>query len=309
MNSRLPPLSQLRAFEAAAAHLSFQRAAGALSVTPAAISHQVRALEAHLGTALFERHPRQLVLTPAGQQLYPVLRDGFAAFARAVNTIARQETRRVVTLSVTPAFAAHWLLPRLPAFNAQHPHIDLRIHASESAVDLARSDVDLAVRYGTGPYPDGESLALLADVFAPVAAPTLSAGASTRPGEARLIHVEWHRPHPELATWADWFRAAGRTPPPPGQGAHFSDESHAIQAAMAGQGVALLSLSLVGEAIARGVLVMLDGPQLPGPSYHLLAAPDCAAPARVVAAWLKSAFEAAPSPLNGSGSAPTPPRN
>ncbi|MCZ4304469.1 LysR substrate-binding domain-containing protein [Zoogloeaceae bacterium G21618-S1] len=295
MNSRLPPLSQLRAFEAAAHHLNFKRAAEALSVTPAAISHQVRALEAHLGMPLFERQPRQLVLTPAGQHLYPVLQDGFAAFARAIATITSANAQHIVTLSVTPAFAAHWLIPRLSSFNAQHPDINLRLHASEVAVDLSRSDVDLAVRYGSGPYPECETLELCKDVFAAVAAPTLMADGMTAPDNARLIHVDWHRPHPDLPIWADWFRTAGRTAPSAGPGLNFSDESHAIQAAMAGQGVALLSLSLVDEAIARGALKVLAGPQLAGPSYHLLAAPERSAPAGIVARWLRSAFASAAS--------------
>ena len=126
MIRRLPPLSALRAFEAAARHGSFKRAASELAVTPTAVSHQIRALEEHVGIVLFERRTRQVVLTDAGARLYPVLRDGFDAFAQGIERLTRRRRRTQVTISATIAFTARWLVPRLAAFRALHPDIDLQ---------------------------------------------------------------------------------------------------------------------------------------------------------------------------------------
>src|SRR5438552_16767731 len=148
---RLPPLGMLRAFEAAARHLSFKRAALELAVTPTAISHQIGRLEENLGVALFERRARRVILTPAGRTLFPVLRDGLDAFADAIDGLHAHKARRSVTLSATTAFTAKWLVPRAASFRAAYPDLDLRLHASDEPVDLAAGTVDAAIRYGRGP--------------------------------------------------------------------------------------------------------------------------------------------------------------
>src|SRR5690606_5529086 len=150
---RLPPLSQLRAFEAAARHRSFQRAAQELSVTPAAISHQVRELEARLGLPLFVRHTRQVEPTAEALRLYPVLRDGFDAFAEALRALQPGPGDTTVTLTTTPAYASQCLLPGLPELRRLHPDVELRLHAGDSPVALALGGADLEVRYGDGPWP------------------------------------------------------------------------------------------------------------------------------------------------------------
>lgn len=294
------PLSQLRAFEAAARHRSFKQAAEELAVTPAAISHQVRELEGWLGVALFERRTRRVVPTEAATTLYPVLREGFDAFAETLERLRERTAPASVTLSCTPAFASQWLLPRLADFHATHPEIDLRIHASEATLDLSRGAC-LAIRYGMGPYPEYEALELAADRIALVANPSLAlAGIEDLQG-VRHIDFDWYCPSLGLPTWASWCRAAGGVPSRLGPRLAFSDESHAIQAAIAGQGVALLGLTLVQDELARGVLTVPFGPSLPGLRYHLLRSRDTRGNATLdrVAAWLKEAFATASAPVSG----------
>jgi LysR family glycine cleavage system transcriptional activator len=283
-------LPALRAFEAAARHGSFKHAADELAVTATAISHQVRALEEHLGMPLFERRVRQVVLTEAGAALYPVLRDGFDAFAAALQQLAPGPARRHVTISATGAFMARWLAPRVARFRAQHPDIDLDLRASDVAVDLRQDAVDVAIRYGRGPYPGLAAEPLFGDRFAPVASPALGALAPADLTTLPLIEFTWRRAHPDNPTWQAWFAAAGLPWHAPRGQLRFSDEDHAIQAALAGQGVALLSLALVGDDLAAGRLRQPFGPTLPGHTYHLVRrVPDTPRPEVDAAlAWLRA---------------------
>jgi len=271
---RLPPLSALRAFEAAARHLSFKRAAGELSVTPTAISHQVKVLEDHLGVELFHRRARHVDLTAAALLLYPVLRDGFDCFAAATEQITATRQRPVVKISATTAFTAWWLLPRVPRFQAAHPDIDLQLHASEDVVNVGAGQVDLAIRYGHGPYSGLRAEPMLADRFAPVASPGLALRALADLRRVPLIHFDWRRVDPANPTWEVWFRVAALPGGKPASHLLFSDESHAIQAAVAGQGAALLSLVLVRDAIEAGRLVQPFGPILNSYTYYLVEAAD-----------------------------------
>ena len=286
----LPPLAALRAFEAAARHGSFKHAAAELAVTPTAISHQIRSLEDQLGLSLFERRARQVSLTEAGARLYPVLREGFDAFEAAIGRITRAASRAQVTISATSAFTAQWLVPRMAGFRNRHPDIDLHIYASDDAVDLADDTVDLAIRYGRGPYPGLVTEIMFTDQFAPVVNPRFGPLSLDDLDTVPLIHFHWRRPHPLNPTWEVWFAQAGLPwTSPPGQ-LRFSDEGHAIQAAVAGQGIALLSLALVADEIGSGHLVQPFGPALDGHTYHLAMRPDRAAAPGVVAAaaWLRA---------------------
>lgn len=285
---KLPPLASLRAFEAAARHRSFKLAAGELGVTPTAISHQVNALEAHLGMPLFERRVRQVVLTPAADILYPVLRVGFDDFAAAVARLGTARRRPVVTISATTAFTAKWLLPRVGRFQAEHPDIDLQLHASDDTVDLGAAQIDLAIRYGHGPYPGLRSEVVLADRFAPVASPALGLRAPEDLRRVPLIHFEWRRADDANPTWESWFKATGLPVVEPASHLRYSQESHAIQAAVAGQGAALLSLVLIDEEIKAGQLVQPFGPVLDSFSYQLVETTDRigAAPIQAAKAWL-----------------------
>jgi LysR family glycine cleavage system transcriptional activator len=279
----------LRAFEAAARHGSFKLAAQELSVTATAVSHQIRFLEQYTGLTLFDRQVRKVVLTAAGSQLYPVLRDGFNAFEETLSRLGAGGERRQVTISATSAFTAKWLAPRVAGFGKLHPGLDLLLHASDDAIDFSGDSADIAIRYGRGPYPGTVSEVLFADRFAPVASPKLGTITAADLSSAALIDFDWKKPHPLNPTWDKWFAEAGL----PCTAAHgrlrFSDEGHAIQAAIAGQGVALLSLALVAEEIASGQLVQPFGPTLPGHTYHLVLSAGHAPSAAVLAAaaWLR----------------------
>lgn len=266
----LPPLTSLRAFEAAARHLSFKRAADELAVTPTAISHQIRQLEDHVGVSLFERRVRRVVLTSAGQSLYPALREGFDALARGVEALRRAPERSTVTLSATVAFTARWLLPRVASFREACPGLDLGLHASDEPVDLRAGAADLAIRYGRGHYPGLRSELLLKDAFAPVCSPRLGVREPADLARHPLLRFEWRRVDDDTPTWPRWFARAGRPYRKAAGELVFSDESHAIQAAIAGHGIALVSLVLVAEELASGALVQPFGPVLDGFAYHLV---------------------------------------
>ncbi|MCK1344507.1 transcriptional regulator GcvA [Bradyrhizobium sp. CW11] len=267
---RLPPLHALRAFEAAARHLSFKQAAAELAVTPTAISHHVRLLEKTLGVPLFERRTRRVSLTSAGKDLYPVLRESFDAIAEAALRLRTPSARKVVTLSATVAFTARWLVPRVSAFQQANPDIDLRLHASDEPADLHAGVADAAIRYGTGNYPGLKAEKLLRDSFAPVCSPRLKLRRPEELATQTLIHFEWRYLRSNNPTWPRWLRLAGVGNIRPKANLVFTDESHAIQAAVAGQGVALLSLMLVSDEIKRGTLVQPFKPSLEGYQYWLV---------------------------------------
>jgi LysR family glycine cleavage system transcriptional activator len=293
---RLPPLTALQAFEAAARHLSFKHAAAELSLTPTAISHQVRKLEERLGVRLFVRGARRVDLTPAGQALYPALRQGFDAMSLAVEAVSPGARPRSVVLSTTMAFAARWLLPRLARFAQAHPDISLQLHTSDQPVDLQGGVAQLAIRYGTGRAVGLDALPLLASRFATVCAPRLPVHAPDDLGSVPLIGFRWFRRDAATPDWPLWFDRAGIAPLP--RQLEFSDEVNAIQAAIAGQGVALVNLAMVEDALAGGLLRQPFGPELPGHAFHVVwAATDAlAADVEVVREWLVAeAGRAAPS--------------
>lgn len=169
----LPPLNALHTFEAAARHLSFQRAAEELDITPTAVSHQIKVLEEHLGTSLFRRRPRPLALTEAGQLLYPAVSKSLDEIAIAIAELTQVSESTTLTVSVTMVFATKWLVPRLAEFQQSHPEIDLRLQTSNDVVDLHRQTVDVAIRYGSGNYPGLTVRKLMSDVFIPVCSPNL----------------------------------------------------------------------------------------------------------------------------------------
>ncbi|WP_119300030.1 LysR substrate-binding domain-containing protein [Dongia deserti] len=294
---RLPPLATLRAFEAAARHSSFKRAAEELHVTPTAISHQIRQLEQAIGTPLFERRTRQVVLTPEGHVLLPVLTDGFDAFARTIEGLTRKSRRTTVTLSATPAFAAKWLVPRIAAFRKARPNIDLTLLATLDVVDVKSGVADLALRYGRrSSYPDLIAEPLTIDRFAPVASPRLGLKKPSDLRSATLIHSDWRRNDPRNPTWRHWLKIAGLDGIDARAGLRFSDETHAIQAAVAGNGVALHSMLLVQEELATRTLVVPFGPEIDGFTLHLVRGPErpLTEPIAAVQGWLRGEFARKP---------------
>ncbi|MDJ0951422.1 MAG: transcriptional regulator GcvA [Alphaproteobacteria bacterium] len=261
MARRIPPLNALRAFEAAARHLSFAKAAEELNVTPAAISHQVKSLEAFVGVPLFRRLTRAVMLTDAGQAALPLLYEAFDRLEQAAERMRTHDEAGELKLSAAPSFTAKWLVPRLDRFAAAHPEIDVRIDATNQVIDLAREDVDIAIRYGPGGYPKHREDPLLEDeAVVPVCSPALCEGpdALTTPEDLRrqtLLHIHFGGQRSTWPTWEMWLRAAGIAGIDATRGPVFAQESLALQAAIAGQGVALASSMFVAEDIAAGRLV------------------------------------------------------
>lgn len=268
--SQLPPLTSLRAFEAAARLLSFKRAAEDLGVTPTAVSHQIRLLEDVLGSRLFERRPRQVALTAAGRDLFPPVRDAFAAMSEAVARIRGVEPARAITLSATTAFTAKWLVPRLASFGRAIPGVNLRLHASDDVVDLHGGMADAAIRYGQAPFPGLVSVPLFEERFAPICSPRLDIRSPEDLRRATLLHSEWRQIDERTLSWRRWCEAAGLTDFDTAAGPTFTDDSQLIQAAVAGQGIALLSPVLVHDELANGLLAQPFGPTLRGHGYHLV---------------------------------------
>lgn len=260
MSRRLPPLNSLRAFEAAARHLSFTKAANELHVTPAAISHQIKALEEHCGAALFRRRTRSLALTETAQAALPALREGFDKLAEAADRLTPAVDSGVLTVSVAPSFAAKWLMPRLEGFRAAHPGFDIRIDATDGLVTFDTDGVDIALRYGRGDYPGLVSDCLMAETVFPVCSPSLIEGerAIRSPADLALhtlVHVTWQSAEAEAPSWRMWLKAAGIETIDAERGPRFNMDSMAVQAAIDGQGVALANGALVADDLAAGRLV------------------------------------------------------
>jgi LysR family glycine cleavage system transcriptional activator len=276
---QLPPLTELRAFEAAARHLSFKLAAAELGVTPTAISHQIKLLEEHCGRSLFRRQPRPLALTPAGRKLFPVVRDGFGSFADALSGI-RGVAGGHLRITATNAFAARWLVPRLPHWRAAHARLKLDIVGTDAVLDLASDEADVAIRYALRPPRGGLVVELMRDTFRVVASPKLvgAAARELRPAElARLplIEAEWPPTDPHAPTWQRWQEAAyPRSKRGRDLGSlaslRFREELHAIEAAIAGQGVAICSDVLIAPELANRKLVPVSSVTLSGYGFYII---------------------------------------
>jgi DNA-binding transcriptional LysR family regulator len=274
----LPPLNGLRAFEAAARHLSFTRAAEELNVTQAAISHEIKALEERLGIRLFRRLNRALMLTDEGQRLLPATRDAFDRLAEAVAGLKARDTAGPLTVSVLPSLAAKWLVPRLSRFQERYPDIDLRITALERLVDLVRDGVDIAIRFGSGKWPGVCADLVLEDQLTPVCSPSLLHKLAE---PADLAHVtllhESMEPMANFPDWATWLRAAGVSGVDVSRGLRFSHTHILLQAAIDGRGVALGQIALAADDLAAGRLVAPFGLRLPvGYAYYLVYLPGSA---------------------------------
>lgn len=271
---RLPPLSELRAFEATARHLSFKAAAAELGVTPTAVSHQIKLLERHCGHALFRRQPRPVALTRAGEQLYPALRDAFEGMAAAIATVREPVAARPLRITATNAFAARWLLPRLPGWRTAHPRIPLDIIGTDDVLDLAAGEADLAIRYARNPPRDGLWVELLRDSFHVVASPRLIGRVKLpmRPVallQYPLVEADWPAADARAPRWRYWEETARRRDrsfalPTSRPMLSFREELHAIEAVIAGQGIGICSDVLVAPELASGALVRVSAIKLPG---------------------------------------------
>ncbi|WP_300531704.1 LysR family transcriptional regulator [uncultured Mameliella sp.] len=274
---RLPPLHALRAFEAAARHLHFARAAAELHLTPTAISHQIRQLEETLGVRLFHRYPRPIRLSAEGAALYPVLRESFDRMSSAIAGISQPDRDRPLTVSVTVAFASLWLMRRLPTLRSQ-TGLTLQVEADNRPVGLSGSDVDFAVRYAAQAEPEDQWLPLFEDSLIPLCAPDLLHRTSVNDdaGILRLplIQYRWNCGAEGSPSWQRWSCAAGLGGVEPEVTQHFSEEINAIDSALAGQGVVLASSVLAGAAVAEGHLVPLSKTELPGRTFWAVSRGD-----------------------------------
>ena len=286
MARKLPPLNALRAFEAAARNLSFTKAADELNVTQAAISHQVKSLEEHLGLALFRRLNRRLVLTEAGQLYLPALREAFDAIAAGTARLRQDQDSGALHISVLPSLAAKWLLPRMSRFRDRHPEIDVMVSANNKLIDFADGTFELAIRYGRGQYPGLRTDLLLRDEVFPVCSPKLLEGPHPlrSPADLKhhtLLHDEVSRSD-ESPDWMSWLQAAGVENVDWRRGPGFSDSSMVVEAAAAGQGVALGHRWLAAADLESGRVVMPFGPVLPSLFAYYLVSPMALAERRRV---------------------------
>ncbi len=262
---KLPPLHALRAFEAAARHLHFADAAEELGLTPTAISHQVRQLEDILGVTLFHRFPRPVRLTVAGEKLFPVLRQALDQIAGTIDQLSVSTAETPLRLSVTMAFASRWLMPRLRAETG----LRITVEAADLPADLHASDIDMAIRYAGQPDDRAEWHRLFDDAIIPVCAPDLV----TLPLSSEdimalpLLDYRWKSASQNAPNWQRWHARAGVRASLPAVAQTFSEEIHAIDAAVSGQGAVLASQSLVADLLNAGQLVQLSDIALPGLTY------------------------------------------
>ncbi|MGY4282415.1 LysR family glycine cleavage system transcriptional activator [Bradyrhizobium sp. LM2.7] len=276
MTARLPSLNGLRAFEAAARHLSFTLAAAELNVTQTAISHQIRRLEEELGLRLFIRQNRALALTPEARDYLPGVRAAFNDLRLATDRLLRKDDDKVLTVSTLASLAAKWLLPRLTDFQERHPGIDVRITTSTGLVDFQRDNVDAAIRYGRGQWPGLRADWLMADELFPVCSPSLLRGDKPlRRPEDLKDHPLLHTSNANSDDWRLWLTAAGLPADLAKQpGITFDMIFMTIQAAIDGIGVAMGRTSYVQDDIAKGRLVVPFKIALPADAGFYVVAPD-----------------------------------
>ena len=267
---KLPPLAALRAFEAAARHESAKQAAEELAVTATAISHQVRSLEESLGVALFVRKPRKLELTASGRELKEVLEGAFDSISAAVERLRSAPQRHAVTLTTTPVIASRWLLSWVCMLRETHPTIDLRIHASHDTVALDGVTADIAIRYGDGRWPGMVAEKLLDNTFIPACSPLLGLSDINDLPNHPLIHFHSPSAGTGPVDWAGWQKLAKVPGLDISAGLVFSDETHAVSAAVGAQGVALMSRELIEDELAAGRLVQPFGPEIKVKAFYLV---------------------------------------
>ncbi|MCW5773457.1 MAG: transcriptional regulator GcvA [Rhodospirillaceae bacterium] len=284
MSVRFPHLSALRAFAAAGRHLSFQRAAAELAVTPTAISHQIRRLEEDLGTPLFVRLTRKLALTEAGLALLPEVAGAFDRIGAALERIKATGDAGVLTISAITTFCFRWLVPRLPQFQAEHPKIEVRIEASPRLVDFVRDHVDVAIRHGLGNWPGLTSIKLFDDRITPLISPRLLAKGPPLKKPADVLDYPLLREEIPHSEWESWFSLNRVEARPRTGGLVFNSSQLAVQAAEGGLGIAIVNPDFFLDEIKSGRLVQPFGEiHDTGKSFHLVFPPAAANRPKVAA--------------------------
>lgn len=266
---QLPNLAALRAFEAAARHQNFSRAADEIHLTHGAISHQVRALEQDLGVALFTRNGKRIAITPEGKRFALTVRKSLQEIAGAASALRADARQQRLTVSAIPSFAARWLAPRLGKFIDLHPDIEVTLQSSSQLQDLARDSIDVGIRFGSGRYPGLAVEKLMGDYYYPVASPAYDGGRLPASPQ-QLAHCGLLRSE---EPWLPWFQAAGLALPEPSGGVRFQDLSMLIRSASDGDGIALVRHVVAMQEIASGELVRLFDVALKSPDDYYLACP------------------------------------
>jgi len=309
---RLPPLNALRAFEAAARHMNFSRAADELAVTPGAVSQQIQNLEDYIGGALFRRTPRGLLLTDAAQTALPALREAFDRLAEAASLLTAPVDGRRVTVSAAPSFAAKWLMPRLGRFEAAHPEVDVWLTAGMELVDFASGEIDIAIRYGAGRYPGLDVVQLMRETVIPVLSPALLEQRPLEAPEDLKHHTLLHDGSPDAdescPDWSMWLAARGVRGVDGARGPRFNQSSLVIEGAVNGRGVALAKRALAQADLDAGRLVSpFDMPTDVDFAYYVVhpKAKGRLPQVKAFTAWLKAEADAHLAALstmdNGSG--------
>jgi LysR family glycine cleavage system transcriptional activator len=304
MSPRLPPLNALRTFEAAARHLSFTKAAEELFVTQAAVSHQIRTLEDHLGVRLFRRASRALLLTDQGQALLPAVRDAFDRLLAGVRRVEDLCCGGALAVSTTPSLAATWLAGRLVRFQALHPEIELHLSATPRLVDFAREGIDCGIRYGGGDWPGLRAERLFQTALLPVCSPSLLDGPQPLRRPEDLAHHTLLHALDGADDWRLWLRAAGAQKVDPTRGPKFDSITLVVQAAISGAGVAIGRRQLLEAEVASGRLAAPFDFELPDECAWYFVAPEAMADQPKVAAFrdwlLREAGRADPGSDEGS---------
>ena len=289
-------MGHLRAFEAVARHLNFRLAADQLALTTSAISRHIQGLESEIGTALFVRHARSVELTAAGTHFLAAVRTSISDIDGCVQQLRTGHSRPAIAVTTFASFASMWLIPKLEGFQLQHPDIDIRIDASDAPVDLASSDIDVALRYGPMHKMPPNAIRLFGEQLIPVASPWLlkSLPRLERPADLKVCPLieasDPHRSHLDWLTWRHWLSSHGLHQMQPQRWLYFNYAYQMVQAALSGQGVVLARPPLIAESLVNGDLIeVLPGHRTESPmAYWLLTHPNTAEQAHVkdFAAWL-----------------------
>lgn len=273
---RLPPLNSIRAFEVAARHLSFKNAADELCITSTAVSHRIRALEEWLGVKLFNRLTRSLELTKEGEAYAPLIHQAFLLLLEASNKLKQSNDGGDLAITATMSFASNWLAHRLPSFYQTHEEFNVSVEANDGLIDLARSNIDVAIRYGEGGYECLHSQMLLTDLVTPVCTPAIAAALKTPSDLLTMARLDykWADYNERDPNWTKWFHAAGlpqvAIPPAP----VFSEEHMVLSEAIAGRGVGLIGIVAAAGAIQSGALVCPFPVALENRSYYFVCQPN-----------------------------------
>ncbi len=274
MKRRLPPLRSLQVFDAVARLKSFRLAAEEIGVSPTAISHQIRLLESLLEVGVLERTPRKVELTADGKILQRASSQAFRLLQNAVSEIVEVQRPRVLTLTATTAMITHWLVPRLPALLREFPTIDLRLHADDCIVDLRSRNIDMALRYGAEPDKQLSPRLLYRDRFVLVSSPKLALTTAEDILQATLLHTDGRRVPQPAPNWQRWRDEFGPAELDINAGPRFTDETHVIQAAIAGQGVAIVSDLMAEHALRNGLLYTPLNNALSGSVHYFVSNPE-----------------------------------